>query len=57
MPVKKGGLKPIQTFIVPFGFVKTIKDSFDDKEIVKKQLYTYGIIMFYYNHMQEFLDL
>ena len=57
MPVKKGGLKPVQTFIVPFGFVKTIKDSFDDKEIVKKQLYTYGIIMFYYNHMQEFLDL
>lgn len=54
---RKAGLHPIQTFVVPFGFVKTIKDNHDDKEMVRKQLYTYGVIMFYYNHLQKFMDL
>lgn len=57
LPDRKGGLHPIQTFVVPFGFIKTIKDNHDDKEIVRKQLYTYGIISFYYNDLQKFLDL
>jgi len=45
------------TFVLPFGFIKTIADSYGDAAAVRKQLHAYALIMFYNNHMEEFMNL
>lgn len=45
------------TFVLPFGFIKTIADSYGDAAAVRKQLHAYALIMFYNNHMEEFMSL
>lgn len=49
--------KFLMTFVVPFGFAKTIANAYGDSKTVKKQLGVYAAIMFYYNHLQDFMEL
>ncbi|MCQ2544707.1 MAG: hypothetical protein MJ126_11135, partial [Lachnospiraceae bacterium] len=44
-----------KTFIVPMGFIRTIAEVNMDAAAVRKQLRAYALIMFFNNHLQEFL--
>lgn len=45
------------TFVIPFGFIKTIVNAYGDAAAVRKQLHAYALIMFYNNHLEEFMNL
>lgn len=47
----------LMTYVLPFGFIKTMADSYGDNVAVRKQLHAYALIMFYNNHLYEFMDM
>lgn len=46
----------LTVFVLPVGIAKMISNRFTDKKAVRKQLHIYGIMLFYLNHLQEFMD-
>lgn len=46
-----------KTFIVPMGFIRTIAEVNMDAAAVKKQLRAYAMIMFFNNHLKEYMEL